>query len=685
MPHTLPQPMVGPHPMLRVDRASTVPCRGAVARRTAAAGWTGGRRILLGALACALQASAAGAQVGPLAAPPGGPVLAAGSSSGLPLVEPNDNRTAAGTVGADGVRELDLEILEADWRLETTRGPGLRVAAVAEVGSAPSIPAPLLRVEEGTRIRVTVHNRLDRPLLAYGLHTRPLTEPGDTVTLAPGATETVTFEAGAAGTYMYGFVDPETRARAGRPEREQLAGAFVVDPPGGATDDRVLVINVFSEPTDSTDFDQPWWEGLAINGRSWPFTERLQLEVGRRERWRVVNASIREHPMHLHGFFFDVLARGDARADTLYQARDHRAVVTESMLGGTTMLMEWTPTRPGRWLFHCHLAFHVGGYLRLPGAREADPEHAEGHMAGLVMGLEVAPGPTDIVAHGPPVEQDLWARYYGEERGFRYGFALDPDAEVDSLTEAPGPLLVFHQDTQADITVHNGLPRPTAVHWHGLELDAWADGVPLWSASDGRMSPVIQPGESFTYRLSFLRPGTFIYHSHLNDIDQLTGGLYGALVVLPPGATFDPNRDHVRVWGWNDPAGSEFGFMDLNGRRVLAPARARVGETHRFRLVHIAPAGMITAWITRGEERIPIVLKAKDGADLPPSQQVAVDGLARIGVGETADFLWVPSEPGTYQLRIGYSPDAHIAQEWVVEAGDTGGPQAPAMVRDRSR
>jgi len=288
-------------------------------------------------------------------------------------------------------------------------------------------------------------------------------------------------------------------------------------------------------------------------------------------------------------------------------------------------------------------------------------------MSGLVMGLDVAPGPTDLVFDDPPVERDLWVRHYGEAPGFRYGYSATPDAPVDSLTEAPGPVLVFHEGQQADVTVHNTMPLPTAVHWHGLELDAWACGVPAWSASDGRMSPVIAPGASFTYRLSFLRPGTFIYHSHLNDIDQLTGGLYGALVVLPAGESFQPETDHVRVWGWNDPGGSELGHMDLEGRREMPSATARVGETHRFRLVHIAPAGMITAWVTRDDERIPIVLKAKDGADLPLAQQVAVEELARLGVGETADFLWTPTEPGTYQLRIGFAPQAHIAQEWVVE------------------
>jgi FtsP/CotA-like multicopper oxidase with cupredoxin domain len=51
--------------------------------------------------------------------------------------------------------------LRADWRVETADGPGLRVAAVAEEGGPPMIPAPLIRVETGTHLRVRVRNRLD--------------------------------------------------------------------------------------------------------------------------------------------------------------------------------------------------------------------------------------------------------------------------------------------------------------------------------------------------------------------------------------------------------------------------------------------------------------------------------------------------------------------------------------------
>jgi FtsP/CotA-like multicopper oxidase with cupredoxin domain len=260
---------------------------------------------------------------------------------------------------------------------------------------------------------------------------------------------------------------------------------------------------------------------------------------------------------------------------------------------------------------------------------------------------------------------DLFVREYGEEQGYKFGFDVDdiPPGEED---ETPGPLLVFNQYQAVDVSVHNQMERPTGVHWHGLELDAWADGVPDWSASDGKVSPVIAPGESFTYRLSMMRPGTFIYHSHMNDVVQLSGGLYGPLIVLPPGEPFDAEHDHPMVFGWRRPAPQGLEDVELNGRHEQPSKATTVGERHRFRVINIAPAGMVSAWLMRDGEALPIRLLAKDGADLPVHQRVEVDELPEIGVGETADFTWTPSEPGTYEIRVGFAPEFSHAQTWVV-------------------
>jgi FtsP/CotA-like multicopper oxidase with cupredoxin domain len=631
--------------------------------------------LIAAVLATPIPAQSQETPLGPLPAPEAF-LIPAGTRSGLPLVQPNDNTRPAGTM-REGVREISLEVLRADFRVESSRGPGLRVAAVAEEGGAPMIPAPLIRVDEGTSIRVRVLNSLeDTPITVFGLHQRPIDE-AEGFELAPGEARTVEFSAGEPGTYLYSIQEgtpPEPRPD-GFPvaEREQLAGAFVVDPAGSTATDRIMVINIFGQLTQTEGAEPEYLEGLTINGRSWPYTERMQLSVGQTERWRVVNASGRFHPMHLHGFFFSVLSRGTMTADTVYAPESHRLAVTEPMRGGTTMLMEWTPTREGRWIFHCHLSFHVSAEIRLPGAVEADPEHAHSHMAGLAVGIDVAPGPSDLVWEGPPVEVDLFVNEYGEEPGYRYGFTGVAGSVPDASSEVPGPLLVFNQYQVADVTVRNDMGVPTGVHWHGLELDAWADGVPGWSASAGRVSPTLQPGESFTYRLSMMRPGTFMYHSHLNDVVQLSGGLYGPLLVLPQGEEYDPTTDHVKVWGWNTPNPGGPSDFDLNGTQEQPDAETTVGTTHRFRVIHIAPAGQLTAWVSRDGEVVPIRLHAKDGADLPEQQQVLVDRLPRLGVGETADFLWTPDAPGVYQVHIGFGEGLNFPQRWVV----TGEGEAP--------
>ena len=90
--------------------------------------------------------------------------------------------------------------------------------------------------------------------------------------------------------------------------------------------------------------------------------------------------------MHMHGFFYDVLSRESPLKETVYRPKDRRRVVTEFMFRQTTMVMEWVPKRPGNWLFHCHLSFHVDSDVRLPGTAHSGEGQRDVHMAGLVIG-----------------------------------------------------------------------------------------------------------------------------------------------------------------------------------------------------------------------------------------------------------------------------------------------------------
>jgi FtsP/CotA-like multicopper oxidase with cupredoxin domain len=73
-----------------------------------------------------------------------------------------------------------------------------------------------------------------------------------------------------------------------------LSGAFVVDAGGTKPDDRIFVLGLWSNGTTAETFQ----EILSINGKTWPYTERLTLKQGETLHWRVINPTASDHAMH---------------------------------------------------------------------------------------------------------------------------------------------------------------------------------------------------------------------------------------------------------------------------------------------------------------------------------------------------------------------------------------------------
>jgi FtsP/CotA-like multicopper oxidase with cupredoxin domain len=90
--------------------------------------------------------------------------------------------------------------------------------------------------------------------------------------------------------------------------------------------------------------------------------------------------------------------------------------------------------------------------------------------------------------------------------------------------QVPGPVLEAKQGVSLEIEFTNRLPEPTVIHWHGLRIPASMDGTEI-------VQRPIQPGDTFTYRFTPPDAGTFWYHPHFNETEQLEKGLYGALIV----------------------------------------------------------------------------------------------------------------------------------------------------------
>jgi FtsP/CotA-like multicopper oxidase with cupredoxin domain len=583
-----------------------------------------------------------------------------------PLVVANDNRMPAGTL-RDGVLTLELDVIMARWYPEAADGPFVDVAAFAERGKAPMIPGPLVQVPVGTRVRLVIRNTLADTTIglwgmgvATGADTTTIglwgmgsAAAADTTTIPvrPGGTHTLEFVASTAGTYMYAARNapwgPAWR------ETEQLAGAIVVDEPGARTDDRILVMNIWSlVRPDETDHN-----AYAVNGRSWPHTERFEVTEGDTLRWRVVNPTKQPHPMHLHGAYFRVDARGTSRSDTTYAPAAQRMAVTELMKPFSTMRMVWSPATPGNWLFHCHNSYHVSAAARLDappgGGHDAHSDDPRKHMSGLVTAIAVRPRTSDPARTNVRRLTAVVVQGTAKDTAHVAPIVLRLTADGRSRAPAPvkprGDLIVLTRDEPTDITVHNRLNESTAIHWHGLELESWSDGVAGLSGIGTRVAPAIAPNSSFVARLTLKRAGTFIYHTHLNDHAQLSAGLYGPIVVLAPGQRWDPAKDLVLT------AGEDKTALDgpaVNGGRSEEPFDLRVGQRVRMRFINIQSEMPATFEVVRDSVHVGWRALAKDGFELPTAQ--AVEGPARrtLWPGETFDAEFAPSVPGTYRLRM---------------------------------
>ncbi len=417
-----------------------------------------------------------------------------------------------------------------------------------------------------------------------------------------------------------------------------LGGAIVVDPPGGSPPDRIFVLAILADAIDPS-LSIPFIP--TINGVSWPYTERLHFTVGQRVRFRVVNLSEEPHAMHLHGFHFQVQSNGDGTVDRPVPLAKRRLQVTERIPQGNTFAMQWTPTRPGNWLFHCHMVGHMTPDETQPPNHDPEDMRAAGGMAGLVMGMTVTG--TAAPASAPLPETDTATLRIAREetknpKHPRYVIEF-PGRQAPKVDEGsvPGPILVVERGRPTAVTIENRTPDPTAIHWHGIELESYYDGVAGFSGMEGSVTPPIAPGADFVARFTPPRAGTYIYHTHWHDIEQLSGGLYGPLVVLEPGQRFDPAVDHVAVIGPTYVPGVQEPLV-LNGRTSPAPIVLRAGVANRLRLINITADNVdIVVRLVDAGETSTWTPRAQDGAALPRALQVAGPARTHVTVGGTFD------------------------------------------------
>lgn len=256
---------------------------------------------------------------------------------------------------------------------------------------------------------------------------------------------------------------------------------------------------------------------------------------------------------------------------------------------------------------------------------------------------------------------------------------IAPGVKVPAITyngQVPGPLLRITEGDTLKVTLKNELDEATSIHWHGLHVPNNMDGVPPFTQAP------IEPGQSFTYEFPASHAGTFMYHSHLNSVEQIDRGLYGPLIVAPatqPPATFDKEFTMLlSAWDTNGMPGSgqaapggsggmggmamNYNYFTINGKAFPdAPEWVvKEGDLVRVRLINIS--NLAHPMHLHGHD---FTVVAKDGEPIRPEIQQAVNTLS-VDAGETFDVVFRADNPGVW---VFHCHELHHTENDGVEPG----------------
>jgi FtsP/CotA-like multicopper oxidase with cupredoxin domain len=218
-----------------------------------------------------------------------------------------------------------------------------------------------------------------------------------------------------------------------------------------------------------------------------------------------------------------------------------------------------------------------------------------------------------------------------------------PDTAVWSYGgTVPGPELRFRQGDRVRVAVENALADATTVHWHGIRLPNAMDGVPGLT-----QPPIAANGGRFAYEFELPDAGTYWYHPHLGNPEQVSRGLYGALIVEE---REPPAVDRDAVWVLSDWELDRQGRIDEAFTNPMAAShdgrvgntvtvngvvrdgfQVRAGERIRLRLINAASARIFGLTF---EGHAPTVI-ALDGHPVAPHPAPRVV----LGPGMRADLI----------------------------------------------
>jgi len=307
--------------------------------------------------------------------------------------------------------------------------------------------------------------------------------------------------------------------------------------------------------------------------------------------------------------------------------------------------------------------------------KEAQPvAHSEHQqvvgMGGLVIGVTILPrggiSPTAVAPTTPRKLQLVISENPDKIPLYQLHLNDPAIAEDSKKKEVPlllGPLIVLTRGQETEIEIKNLTASPTAIHWHGIELESFYDGVPGWTGSGQQTTPVIAPKTSFVARMAPPRAGTFIYHTHWHDESQLENGIYGPLIVLEPGQKYDPEVDKTFLvsTGRYRPFSA---MILINGSPEPDPIELKTGTRYRLRFINITTneSDLRVKFVSR-DAPVQWKIVARDGANLSAAQQTLSQADVPITVGSTFDVEYQSDREGYVEMQV----SAHIFKALIMQ------------------
>ena len=336
-----------------------------------------------------------------------------------------------------------------------------------------SAPGPTIQVNQGDHVRVIFDNHLPEP---SSIHWHGFEDmvgydgmPGISQELVkPGGRFVYEFDIHQAGTYFY-------HSHMAMQEMLGMLGGFIMHPRTPyhphCDKDFLLHLQEYAVLPNNTvpntmNMEYKW---LLLNGKAGPASTPLIVRQGDRVRIRFVNLGMDHHPMHLHGYTFQVTGTEGGR------------IPETAWWPGNTVLVgvaqardvEIVASRPGDWMLHCHLPHHmmnqmssnVGSMTRWAGM---------GQPAGVDMntGMGMLQG-----SPGAPSGDD-----YGTSlgRGMGFGNTADmattnaPLAQNKSMAAMPG-MAVAPDDIAANANAVPGFPQDAYMEGPAMAMDQMVD------------------------------------------------------------------------------------------------------------------------------------------------------------------------------------------------------------------